>query len=249
MRLGAAAGQRHHGQRGVRDDQLGRYPVDDPALLVPAQRRRQFQDPARQREHLALDHHPERHPAGGGPLLRLVLQPADRDGVPGDQGAHLVRRPQLQLVEAVRHRARARDHLDQIVHGGLGGIRPVLLGEQRRRQLRLLQLMALLGEQCTQGDPGRRRHPSAGAGGRLGGEALLLQPAQRPLGLRLGKPQPVREVVDLRRSHRDERTVGGLLSLVETYGSQHPRTPPRTCHFRIVAHSSAGRSWRKAATA
>ncbi|MCG7529055.1 PDZ domain-containing protein, partial [Streptomyces sp. OfavH-34-F] len=40
----------------------------------------------------------------------------------GDQGAHLARRPELELVEPVRHGARPRHHLDQVGAGRLGRV-------------------------------------------------------------------------------------------------------------------------------
>ncbi len=247
--LRAATGQRHHRHRPVRHDQLRWNPVHDAALFVAAQCRRQLQNPRRQSQHLALDHHPERHPTGGGLLLRLVLEAADRDRVPGDQGAHLTGRAQLQLVETMGHGARPGDHLDQIVHGGLGGVDPVLLGQQHGRQLRLFQLVALLGQQRPQRDPGRRRHPAPRTGRRLRGQPVLLQPPQRPLGVPFGQRQPVREIGDLRGSHRHQRAIGGLLRLVETYGSQHSRTSPEPPGFPVTSCRPAGRPWRKAATA
>ncbi|CAD5928874.1 protein of unknown function [Streptomyces sp. KY70] len=224
--LGAPPGQRHHRRGPVGDHQLRRHPVDHPALLVPAQRGRQLQDPRRQRQHLALDDHPVDHPARGRPLLGLVLHAGHRDRLAGDQGAHLGRRAQLQLVEALGDRRRTGHHLHQIVHLGLARLRPVLRGQQRGRQLRLLQLVALLDQQGPQRHARRRRHPAARAGRGLRGQTLLLQPPQHPLGVRLRERQPVREIGEFRRSRRHQRPVRGFLPLVETQCPQHLPTLP-----------------------
>ena len=138
-------------------------------------------------------------------------------GLPVTSAQTSAARAQLQLEEALGDRARAGHHLDQVVHGGLGGLRPVLLGEQRGRQLRLLQLVALLGEQRAQRDPGRRGDPAVRPGRGLGRQPVPLQPAQRALGVRLRQGEPAREVGEVGGAHRHQRPVRRFLCLVQTY--------------------------------
>ncbi len=127
-------------------------------------------------------------------------------------------------------RGRAGHHLDQIVHGGLCDPRAVLLGEQRGRQFRLLQLVPLLGEQRADRDTRRRRDPTARPGRRLGRETVPLQPAQRALGVVLAEREPPGEIGHVGGAHGHQCPVGRLVCLVQPYRcqtcrSQHAATP------------------------
>ncbi len=236
--------QRHHRERPVGHHQLRRHPVHHPHPLVPAERRRQLGQPVRQVQHRPLHHHPVAHPAPGRLLLRVVLHAGHDHRVAGHQRAHLLGRAELELEEALGDRRGAGHHLHQVVHRRFGRRRPVLLREQRRRQLRLLQLVPLLGEQRAQRHPGRSRHPAVRPRGGLRRETLPLQPAQRPLGVVLGQRQAPRQIGDVGRAHGHQRPVRRLVRLVQPYRRQH-----RPASLPCAQTIGSGTTWRKPATA
>jgi hypothetical protein len=99
----------------------------------------------------------------------------------------------------------ARHHLHQVVHGRLRRLRAELGRQHRRGRLCLLQLVPLAGQQRGQRDTRRCRHPPPRVRGGLRDQPVPLQPAQRPAGVLLGQPEPLREVADLRRPGRPAR--------------------------------------------
>jgi hypothetical protein len=146
----------------------------------------------------------------------------------------------LQLQKAVCDRAGPRHHLDQVVHVRTARVGAVLLGEQRRGQLRPLQLVPLLREQGPERHRGRGGDPAPRSGGGLGGEPLALQPAQRPYRLPFGQRQAVRQLGGVGGAEPHQRAVRRFLHIIQTDRGQQSNPLP--------VHPS-GMPWRKPATA